>query len=254
MPKFVLGAVEVLRPRDDRCILLLIMVLGRGGGFVGNGCPCLEKDVALQIIDEMDWCSPKQILKVAHMVTGCLISDSEVAAKASLQSAARTASASEVEFVQACWRLLRRHFGEVPEERLTELLPHGEVEALPFNRHKRRRVQRAKKVVLHRISGSKKWHFPGRDVEVLELDLKKGGDLHNPSVWKYLLLLAAGGKVVAVIVGPPCRTVSRLRGEDGGPVLRRRWGPERFGVNGLSLSWQETSKKDGILLLKMLFL
>ena len=94
---------------------------------------------------------------------------------------------------------------------LMELLPRGDIAALPFNRHKRRRLARAKGVVVHLFSGKQKWHFPSRDVEVLELDLKKGGDLHNSSVWKYLLHLAAEGKVVAVVGGPPCRTVSRLR-------------------------------------------
>ena len=79
-----------------------------------NGCPCLEKDVALQIIDEIDWCSPKQVLRVARMVQGCPNTDNEVAVKASLQSAARTASANEEEFVQACWRCLRLYYGEVP--------------------------------------------------------------------------------------------------------------------------------------------
>ena len=62
-------------------------------------------------------------------------------------------------------------------------------------------------------------------MEVLEPDLKKGGDLHNSSVCKYLLHLAVEGKVVALVGGPPCRTVSRLRSEDGGPpVLRWRCG------------------------------
>ena len=110
-------------------------------------------------------------------------------------------------------------------------------------------------MVVHLFSGTQDWHFPGRDVEVLELDSTKGGDLHNPSVWKYLLRLAAEGKMVAVTGGPPCRTASRLRCEDGGPpVLRRRWSPERFGLNGLSWSLQEFAKKDGALCLRMLFL
>ena len=220
-----------------------------------NGCPCLEKEVALQIIDEMDWCSPKQALKVARMVQGCPNTDNEVAVKTSLQSAARTASANEEEFVQACWRFLRWYYGDIPENMLMELLPRGDIAALPFNRHKRRRLARAKRVVVHLFSGKQKWHFPSRDVEVLELDLTKGGDLHNSSVWKYLLHLAAEGKVVAVVGGPPCRTVSRLRGEDGGPpVLRRRCGPERLGLKSLPWPHQELAQKDGVLLLKMLFL
>ena len=137
---------------------------------------------------------------------------------------------------------------------LMELLPRGDIAALPFNRHKRRRLARAKRVVVHLFSGKQKWHFPSRDVEVLELDLKKGGDLHDSSVWKYLLHLAAEGKVVAVVGGPPCRTVSRLRGEDGGPpVLRRRCGPERLGLKSLPWPHQELAQKDGVLLLKMLF-
>ena len=106
-----------------------------------NGCPCLEKDAA--------------------------------AVKASLQSAARTASANEEGLVQACWRFLRWYYGEVPEHMLMELLPHGDIAALPFNRHKRRRVARAKRVVVHLFSGKQKWHFPSRDVEVLELDFEE---------------------------------------------------------------------------------
>ena len=138
---------------------------------------------------------------------------------------------------------------------LMELLPRGDIAALPFNRHKRRRVARAKKGGCSPVFRPTKMAFSSREVEVLELDLKKGGDLHNPSVWKYLLHLAAEGKVVAVIGGPPCRTVSRLRGEDGGPpVLRRRCGPERFGLKSLSWSHQEVAQKDGVLFLKMLFL
>ena len=121
-----------------------------------NGCPCLEKEVALQIIDEMDWCSPKQALKVARMVQGCPNTDNEVAVKASLQSAARTASANEEEFVQACWRFLRWYYGDIPENMLMELLPRGDIAALPFNRHKRRRLARAKRVVVHLFSGKQK--------------------------------------------------------------------------------------------------
>ena len=87
--------------------------------------------MALQIIDEMDWCSPKQALKVARMVQGCPNTDNEVAVKTSLQSAARTASANEEEFVQACWRFLRWYYGDIPENMLMELLPRGDFAALP---------------------------------------------------------------------------------------------------------------------------
>ena len=55
---------------------------------------------------------------------------------------------------------------------------------------------------------------------MVTLDLEEDGrqNLHCPAVWGYLLGLAERGLVRAVIGGPPCRTTSRLRHSQPGPI------------------------------------
>ena len=45
-------------------------------------------------------------------------------------------------------------------------------------------------------------------------------NIHHPGVWAYLWKLAEGGFIKAVIGGPPCRTIGRLRNR-GPPGPRR---------------------------------
>ena len=95
---------------------------------------------------------------------------------------------------------------------------------LPWNRRRRRRVERAKKIVIHLFSGPDSGYWEKalchEDVEVLCVDLQApvSADLHDDQIYLYLLSLAASGRVKAILGGPPCRTVSALRCQnDGGP-------------------------------------
>ena len=63
------------------------------------------------------------------------------------------------------------------------------------------------------------------------------------------------GVVDALVGGPPCRTVSRARfRQPGPPPLRARYGPERFGLSGLTHDQRELAIGDGVLWLRQLWL
>ena len=73
-------------------------------------------------------------------------------------------------------------------------------DGLPWNRHKRRRVAKARGVVVHLFSGrlSKEWQDwnPGNSIEVLTLDVEPGADqnLDSAAVSAYLWNLAVNQK------------------------------------------------------------
>ena len=69
------------------------------------------------------------------------------------------------------------------------------------------------------------------DMLFLNIEIKRGMDLHNDHLFGFLEQLCQSGRVRGVYAGPPCRTVSLLRfqQEEGGPrPLRAREGEERF--------------------------
>ena len=75
------------------------------------------------------------------------------------------------------------------------------------------------------------------DMLFLNIEIKRGMDLHNDHLLGFLEQLCQSGRVRGVYAGPPCRTVSLLRfqQEEGGPrPLRAREGEERFGLRDLN--------------------
>ena len=127
-----------------------------------------------------------------------------------------------------------------------------EIEApMPWNRRKRRRLERAKGgVVLHLFAGrgshSEKWQsLGGTDTEVLTLDIAANPheDVHSASVWAYLWSLAGKGRIRMITADPPNRTVHRLRSNGTGPKFLRGRAEARFSLAGLSE--KEMIKLDG---------
>ena len=122
---------------------------------------------------------------------------------------------------------------------------------------KKKRLAQAKQIVLHLFSGpdARYWEKALR-VEVLCVDLQAAvaADLHDDNVYRFLLALAATGRVKAIVGGPPCRTVSALRYQDGdGPgVLRSEEHP--YGLPSLSMAEQALVWGNSILLFRMLAL
>ena len=75
-------------------------------------------------------------------------------------------------------------------------------------------------------------------------------DMHAVGTWGYLCHLARSGHVVAVVGGPPCRSVSRLRHREPGPRPLRGRDERRFGLDGLSAVEQDLAYGDLALVLK----
>ena len=136
-----------------------------------------------------------------------------------------------------------------PDQRTTGPEDHRTTGPEP---HQDRATPLQKKPWTHLYSGGQRWHLPTHCREVLEIDLTRGVDMRNSSIWTYVLSLALEGKIVAVISGPPCRSVSQLRCDtDGGPpVVRDRSGPTRF----FQSVCEQLAHDDITLFLKALFL
>ena len=124
---------------------------------------------------------------------------------------------------------------------------------LPWNRAKRRRLERARGgVVIHLFSGSggesRRWRdLTGSDTEVLTVDISSNAqeDLHAAGVWAYLWGLAERGRIRMITAGPPCRTVSRLRHKVPGPRPLRGRRNHRFSLDDLTVTEREVTKVDG---------
>ena len=162
---------------------------------------------------------------------------------------------------------LQQLFPNLPEDIMMKLVPRLEAvkmqnfgSMLPRNRRTRRRISRAKNVVMHVFSGDDH-QFWGRQLstpttEVLRVDLQGGcaANLSDKHVYGYLLMLAASGRLRVLLGGPPCRTVSALRSQDdGGPgVLRSEAWP--YGLPTLSMADAEKFQNDSILFFRYLSL
>ena len=117
------------------------------------------------------------------------------------------------------------NFPLVPQRIWKYMRGQGEdVEGLhvPWNRAQRRKHAAAKAIVIHLYAGeaSKEWneHWPS-GVEMITLDVRDGQNIHDIATWAYLWKICGSGKVIAIIGGPPCRTVSRMLERQPGSAL-----------------------------------
>ena len=160
---------------------------------------------------------------------------------------------------QRRWKELRQLFPEVPVS-LLQRVPSRVAwrsENLPFNRHVRRRLSKAKYVVVHVFSGPDNGYWRAletKDVAVLPLDLLQGADLLDSDLGGFLEDLTMQGKVHLWLAGPPCRSVSVSRHQDdGGPPPVRGRHEDRFGLPGLSPFEETLVSGDSVLWLKNLW-
>ena len=198
-----------------------------GGGqsldtWLRNGCPVMNRAKALKLLDELESQPVRE----------------------------------ETTTDRAWWRTL---FPEAPDDVLDYMLRYQDLqkagEASPWNRRSRRRLERSKGVVLHLFAGKhwKAWESMDLDGhEVLSVDLLQGSrySLHDAGTWSYLWSLASQGRVKAILGGPPCRTTSRMRHSQPGPVPLRGRGATRYGLDGLSGDDLQKTHSDSALLLK----
>ena len=115
--------------------------------------------------------------------------------------------------------------------------------------------------MLHLFSGDteKFWkselEAPGREVLCVDVEIDRRQNLLKDDIYSFLLDLADTGTLDAVIGGPPCRTVSRLRYvQPGPPPLRSRIGPERFGLKDLDEVLLQRVRDDTVLWLRQYYI
>ena len=134
----------------------------------------------------------------------------------------------------------------------------NEAEALagcPWNRRVRKRLECSKGIILllYAGTGAKKWrslNWRGFEVLTVEILEQSQQDVNLAATWTYLWRLASLGLLRAVVGGPPCRSVSRLRHTSPGPRPLRGRDALRYGLPGLSNSEQALADGDAALVLK----
>ena len=142
-------------------------------------------------------------------------------------------------------------------------MPSGQWEgaALPWNRRQRKKFLSSPSVIVHLFSGpdqswwKKMMETSSRVMLCVDREVSSGQDLLLDQVAGFLAEVCEGGAVDALLGGPPCRTVSRLRHQrPGPPVLRARHGPERFALDCLSEADRELALNDATLWFRQLWL
>ena len=230
------GTCKVVHPK--RGVLAVVMT---------NQCPELDHDLTVSLIKEIE-------NRRARLMQRALF------VKA-LELAPMAVESQDVD--QGYLRWLRDLSPDAPAELLAQVPPEwgSEVkgEDVPLNRRIRRQVRQAKHVVLHLYSGKTKAREFGSlpsSVYVLSIDISSGANMTSGALYRYLCQLCESGKVIGVLGGPPCATLSVLRQiQDGGPrPLRGRSGVARFSLEGLSAAEQSRVDKANILIFRMLLL
>ena len=218
-----------------------------------HGCPMLERNEGDKILQCLEFYQVYQQRKLAVVKT-MMMDDSLV-------------DKSNLSLDLAMTLKMRQEFPELPDHIMMKLIPHLDVvqtegfgAKLPWNRHKRRKLDKAKNIILHLFSGADKKYWDKQcstaTTEVLCIDTSglTPANSHDRNVFGYLLSLCASGRVKAILAGPPCRTVSALRYQnDGGPgILRTDQHP--YGLPDLSAADAELVEGDVILWFRMLAL
>ena len=211
---------------------------------VENSCPTIDEALAHELIQEIERSMVRERARLAHLA------GEDIGLEVDPDEAKHLSELKEL-------------FPEVPHHILERLLPKKSWtgEGLPWNRHERRRVRRAKEVVIHLFSGDSKkfWQkeleAESRAVLCIDTVIDQGMNLLRDDIFSYLLDLADGGTVCALLGGPPCRTMSRLRfKQPGPPPLREREGPYRFGLPQLDRYLRKQVEDDTVLFLRQLYL
>ena len=223
-----------------------------------NGCPMVPKEVALELISELESAAYRRQLRMKAL---SLLRDKQWST-CTLQELLQKAGGDPEAEAVALMMYAKSIFPQVPDELLESLVPsrvqvsseEKTFEYTGLNRRVRRRVAKSKRVLVHLFSGVQSWKGANGDV-VLEIEQDKGRDVLNESLFIYLIELILQGKVKGIIGGPPCTTFSRTRARSPGPrIIRGRGGSERFGLQWLSSQENAQLQRDNVLILRMLFL
>ena len=220
---------------------------------VVNGCPMITMADGRKILEWLELFYVHQWRKLAVVKT--------------LMMDASMVDASRLDSEVAMTLKMKELFPNLPEEILMRLVPRLEqIKAddfgskIPWNRHKRRRLQRARNIIVHVFSGPNQRYWERQcstaTTEVLCVDTSGAisANMLDKNTFAYLLTLCASGRVKAVIGGPPCRTISALRyqGDTGPGVLRDDEYP--YGLPNLSMADHNLVMDDVTLMFRFLAL
>ena len=220
---------------------------------VVNGCPMVTQSEGRRILEWLEFFQIHQKRKMA-IVQKMITAPEEV-------------DKSRLDLELAMTLKLRTMFPDLPEDIMMKVVPRLEAmksemfgSMLPWNRRKRRRLMRAKHVIIHAFSGDNPQFWERRlstsTTEVLCIDLQGGcpADLMNKHVYSFALMLAASGKLRVLLGGPPCRTVSALRSQDDGGPRELRTEAHPYGLPDLSVADVEKVHTDSVLFFRFLSL
>ena len=219
-----------------------------------NEFPYVPVDMAHQLIHELEILRPQrrvQMLRVHSSRERLGLSVDE--AWHALRQHARSvvdldALDSWVEgFDAAIFNMMVALLPDAPADQVAEAVGVTDFEVTyqcPWNRRKRRSLERSKGVLLHLFSGENRWAPRyGTQYQALEVEVSKGCDLLSYPVWSYLLRLGRLGLIRGIVGGPPCNTFTRLRSssaqanpDDAPRRVRARIGPEIYGLPNLTPS------------------
>ena len=213
---------------------------------VVNGCPMVDETVGVELMTKLE--QDSKLMAARTAMVRALIQQPDLLRHLSQPDPAVLLAVA-----------LQQQFPGLPEEICQKVVPTmKEVQGheLPWNRRRRRQLERAQRIILHVFSGrdEKTWKSLERGgTVVLCIDklLHPKMDLMSDSIMNYLLRLASTGKIVAILGGPPCRTVSACRYvNDGGPGPVRSEA-EPYGMRTLTLRQRDQVIEDATLLFKM---
>ena len=221
-------------------------------------CPMVPRRLALELIEQLELQEERARIRVkAVSMVESSLGGSQVTLSGMLQKAAGNEEAREV----AIAAVIKRLFPEAPAEILEQLIPVQSRESEPLvnfenaglNRRARRRLDRAKRVLVKFHVGLSGWKAEG-DEAFLEVTQSKNRDLLGESLYGYLFELALAGKVSGIIGCLPSCVTEVGEGQGFHKVLRAASGPGRFGVQGLVGKDRQRVFSENVSLLRMLFL
>ena len=218
-------------------------VKGDLGARVINGCPEVDEDVGLKLIEEAEITKLRRReaeLAVNRLVQGC---DAARCGEGKLDWELGAKAVKDLgNGVGLSWAWLRQAFPEAPSWLVAAVPVVAETDGagVPWNRHERKKWKRASAVAVHLFCGRDRSTWRSRAEAAL---VDQAENVMADATYSALLELAASGKVKTVFGGPPCRTFSALRnlptaGAGEGPrPLRDREGDGRWGRQGLT-EWE----------------
>lgn len=192
---------------------------------VRDNCPYVSSDVGLKLIQELE--------------------AAEMENKKALRNLELNNNDNKKEMVVTVDRLAKI-FPEAPRELLATMCTTRDFDTtrLPWNR----RFAKAEALVVHLFSvwSHQSWWDQGmrRKFECLNVYILKNQDVLNDDVWSYLMMLVRTGRVMAILAGPPCRTVSvaRYKQDNGPKPVKSRTGSQRWGLHTNAPSEQKEAK------------